>query len=142
MIFKEARERQLSNTPIDLEFLERTVQEIQFRDWTFRVEPLADGFYVQPTFMAPSTEDGTIDRQNGRKWYISKFATIDEIIKTVWLGIEIALRHEAMEDFKVDGLAIFHPHTSVSALIELQNTTELVRRQQFNLEDEAKSLVS
>ena len=62
----------------------------------------------------------------GRKWFLSKHMTDDEIIKTIWLAFEIAVRHELMEGFKVNGFRVFNPHTPFSTLI-LGSTKEEFR---------------
>ena len=94
------------------------VRRVTFRDFRFRVGSLGDGAFVQACFDAPCTDSGKVEEQRGRKFYVSPYAIEDEVIKTCWLAVELALRHEAMEDFKVDGVAPFHPHTSVDSLID------------------------
>lgn len=102
------------------ENVEAVVARVSFRGWKFVVGNLGDGFYIQPQFFLAT--------QTGRKWYVSPHATEEEVVKTCWLAAEIACRHEAMEDFKFDGVSIFHPHTSTDALVEMQRTEPLVHR--------------
>lgn len=108
--------------------LQHTLNEITFRDWTFRSGTLGGGYYIQAEFNTKCTRTGMPILTRGRKWYISHYAITDEIVKTVWLAIEVALRHEAMEDFTYKLMPVFHPHTDIEALVEVQNTTHRVRR--------------
>ncbi len=119
----------LTGTPLrTLGNVEAVVARVGFRGWKFVVGDLGDGFYIQPRFFAPDTETGINATQTGRKWYVSPFATEEEVVKTWWLATEVACRHEAMEDFKLDGVSIFHPHTSTDSLVEMQRTSPLVHR--------------
>lgn len=52
--------------------------------------------------------------------------TDDEIIKRAWVCYEMAVKHEVMESFKVDGLRLFNPHTPFQALLKV-STTEVKR---------------
>lgn len=110
------------------ENVEAVVARVGFRGWKFLVGNLGDGFYIQPQFFAPDTDTAILATQTGRKWYVSPHATEEEVVKTCWLAAEIACRHEAMEGFKLDGVSIFHPHTSTDALVEMQRTEPLVHR--------------
>ena len=96
-------------------------KQITFRDWTLITAQRADGsFILQWEFAAPDNETGATSVQRGRKWFVSQHVIPDEIVKTAWLGVELALRHEAMEDFRYKKVAIFHPHTDVESLVEVQ----------------------
>lgn len=86
------------------------VSRISFRDWKFIVKPLGDGSYVQVMFQDKDTDNGQDVIIRGRKWYVSPYAIEDEVVKTCWMAVEAALKHEAMESFLVDGRAPFHPH--------------------------------
>lgn len=101
----------------DIGFL---TDRIEFRDWRFRSGPLGDGYFLQVEFSAPCTETNEVSTQRGRKWYLSAHSIEDEVVKTAWLAILTALHHEAMEEFRVDGVAPFHPHTDFAALLAIQ----------------------
>jgi hypothetical protein len=104
------------------------VRNIEFRNWTMRVGDMGDGWFLQVEFPATDTESGLESTCRGRKWYVSAWSTPEEVVKTCWLAIEVALRHEAMEDFKYRGHAIFHPHTSLPALVFGQEAYTRVHR--------------
>jgi hypothetical protein len=48
--------------------------------------------------------------QSGRKWYISQYATEQEIFRTCLLAVEVFERHELLERFTVDGKRFLTPH--------------------------------
>lgn len=102
-----------------IEEVKGLVSQISFRDWRFRVEPLSDGFFVQVEFEDIDHDTKKRVLLRGRKWYVSRFAIPDEIIKTCWVAVEMALKHEAMECFLVEGKAPFHPHNDSLAMLDL-----------------------
>lgn len=102
---------------------------MRFRGWKFHVGRLGDGFYIQVRFDAPCTETKRVETQRGRKMYVSPHAIADEVVKTCWVAVELAIRHEAMEEFIVDGLAPFHPHTDFDALLDVQASGAHVARE-------------
>lgn len=75
--------------------------------------------YLQVVYEAPDVKDGTLKVYKGRKWYLSPFMIPDEIIKTAYVAFEMAVKHEVLEGFFVDGVAIFNPHRSFEDLIAL-----------------------
>lgn len=50
------------------------------------------------------------DIQKGRKWYISQYATEDEVIRTCLLAVKTFEEHEVLERFLVDGKKYLSPH--------------------------------
>lgn len=102
------------------------IRACSFRDWTFHVGGMGDGFYLQLRFNARNAEPPhELTEQYGRKWYISKHTTVSEIVHTVMKAILTALEHEAREEFTFDGEPIFHPHHSIEALLSIVTDTEV-----------------
>lgn len=54
--------------------------------------------------------NGNSSWQGGRKWYISPYATEQEIFRTCLLAIQTFEYHELLERFKVDGKRFQTPH--------------------------------
>lgn len=104
------------------------VSHIEYKDWRFRVIANSEGFCIQAEFTDVDHDTGKPAIIRGRKWYVSKFAIADEVIKTCWLAVELALKHEAMECFLVNGKAPFHPHNDSFAMLDLPKVhrTEIV----------------
>jgi len=56
---------------------------------------------------------------SGRKWMLSRHMTVSEIVQTAFKAVMTALEHEARENFKYRGAAIFGPHFDVERLVSL-----------------------
>ena len=97
--------------------IEDIVKDVQFRDWMFRTDVLGNGFTLQVQFVVPGPTMDTI--QSGRKWYVSRFSTDGEVVQTALKAVLTALEHEAREVFTYKGHAIFGPHFSIDALVQL-----------------------
>lgn len=96
--------------------------------------------YLQIGYVAPCSKTSVYGVWRGRKWYLSKYMTKDEIIKTAYAAFEAAVKHEVMEGFKVDGKILFNPHVDFEALLKVSD--QEVKRQDpisgygiFNPED-------
>lgn len=57
----------------------------------------------------------------GRKWYLSYYMSDDEIVKTIYAAFEMAVKHEVMEGFKVDGKTLFNPHVDFEELLKISD---------------------
>ena len=100
------------------------LNRVKFRNWTFHLREIANEVYVlQVMFDAPCNDTGLMKAHCGRNWIINSDASEDSIVKTAWMAVEIAMRHELMEQFKYNGVAIFDPHAHVSDLHYLHNLT-------------------
>lgn len=53
----------------------------------------------------------------GRKWFLSPHMCVTEVVRTAFKAVLAAEEHEACENFKYVGAAIFSPHISVDALV-------------------------
>jgi len=76
--------------------------------------------YIQLEYLDKCSKTNKIDRWKSRKWYLSDYMTDDEIIKTCYLAFEVCVKHEILENFKVDGKALFNPHHDYSALLKIK----------------------
>lgn len=100
------------------------------RYWSLVIGMDDGAFWLQWRFDATDTETGNLSRQHGRKWRISQHATPDEVVKTAWAAVQMAIQHEAAERFTYKREAIFHPHTDVEALVEVQRARQRVTREE------------
>lgn len=82
---------------------------------------IEDRLFIQVTYFAPCTKTGEFKEWRGRKWYLSKFMTEDEVIKTAYTAFEYAVKHEVMEGFKVDNTILFNPHVNYAALLSVSH---------------------
>lgn len=73
--------------------------------------------YLQVRYQAPDSKTGQPCAWKGRKWYLSEHMTHDEVLKTAWAAVELAVKHELMESFTWMGERLFNPHASLAALL-------------------------
>lgn len=74
--------------------------------------------YLQCAYEAPCAVTGEVKEWHGRKWYLSRHMTEDEIVKTAFAAVKATVEHEAMEGFRFGEDRVFNPHASFRALIE------------------------
>lgn len=77
--------------------------------------------FLQVTYSANCNETGEFKEWHGRKYYLSKHMTDDEIVKTAYTAFESCVKHEIMEGFKVDGVVLFNPHTDFEQLLKISH---------------------
>lgn len=77
--------------------------------------------FLQVVYGAPCTKTGEIQEWKGRKYYLSKHMTDDEIVKTAYVAFESCVKHEIMEGFKVDGIILFNPHINFEELLSISH---------------------
>jgi hypothetical protein len=75
--------------------------------------------FIQIMYTAPCTKTGMNEIWRGRKFYLSDHMTEQEVIGTMFLAFKLAVEHEIMEGFKVDGKVLFNPHVSFEKLLEI-----------------------
>ena len=97
---------------------------LDFR-WRFEVaecnDPGRPGWFLNVAFDRPDTDTGTIGTGRGRAEFVAVGAWESGVVKTCWLLVELVVRHELMEAFRVRGRRIFNPHNSIHELMWLQD---------------------
>ena len=111
--------------------LESILADVKFRDWELRVGEDETAYWIQWRFMAVDTSGARPEAvlQPCRKWRISRYMTKDEVVRTAWLGVETAVRHEAREEFHYKGVAIYNAHIEVDELVKIAGNRD-VREEQ------------
>ena len=66
--------------------------------------------FIQFSQVLPCIKTGKTEIINGRKWYISKHMTDDEILRTLFAAYKMFCEHEINENFLVDGVRFLNPH--------------------------------
>jgi len=77
--------------------------------------------YLQLFYFAPDTKTGGTDMWKSRKWILSEHMIADEVIKTAYAAVKMAVEHEVMEGFKVDGTTLFNPHTNFEEILKISH---------------------
>jgi hypothetical protein len=85
----------------------------------FRVEPRDPDFAFLVLYEAKCITTQQIKVWQGRWWVVHPEMPDDEIVKTAWLAVEIAMRHELMESFRWKGKRLFNPHADLCELQKL-----------------------
>ena len=94
--------------------------------WQFHFRPIVlkptneapeeSAWLIWAEFERPDTHSGKMGVGRGRDEIVRVGAWESGVIKTCWLLVELLVRHELMEGFRVDGLRVFDPHNSVADL--------------------------
>lgn len=77
--------------------------------------------FMQVIYNAPCTKTGEVKEWHGRKYYLSSYMLMDEIVKTAYVAFESCVKHEIMEGFKVDGKVLFNPHVHFEELLKISD---------------------
>jgi hypothetical protein len=88
----------------------------------------AGSLYLQAEFNSPCSQTGKLTLQKTRKWQLSEHMTESELIQTAFKCVQTAIEHEAREQFKYKGRAVYGPHFDVRALMELCDNNQLETR--------------
>jgi hypothetical protein len=117
----------------DDEALRACLDRISFQNtvvdfnWQFKFRPVTLGptdeapreeraWLVWAEFKRPDTHTGEMGIGRGRDEIVRVGSWESGVIKTCWLLVELLVRHELMEGFRVDGLRVFDPHNSIADL--------------------------
>ena len=63
--------------------------------------------------------------QHCRKWYLTKYMTVSELVRTAWLAFEQAVIHEAQEQFLYKHAEIYNPHRNVEYLVSISDKSDV-----------------
>ena len=96
------------------------LDQIEYKDWHFRLGVKGPVLYLQVVFQAPDNDDpGRLEQQKGRKWMLSEHMTRSEIVLTALKAVLTAEEHEAREKFLYKGKAVFNPHFDIEKYVAL-----------------------
>jgi hypothetical protein len=84
------------------------------------------GFFIQIEYDEVDIEDpsGPMQRQQGRKWFVSEFASESEVIQTMLKAALASAEHRTREWFLVDGKRIYGPHLDANELSAMLGAKE------------------
>jgi hypothetical protein len=85
------------------------LERVQAPRWTWSMGHMGKGMYLQ----AQLRSDPEV---RGRKWYVSPYSTVTEVVQTAFKAVMTAEEHELREGFTFDGVNLYHPHHDVEAL--------------------------
>ena len=90
------------------------LNQLSFRDWRFQIRPTQEHILLRVVFSAPDAfNKGKPTEQQGRWWVIEPHNTDEEVVKTAFAAVKMAMEHEVREDFVYKGKRPFSPHKKV-----------------------------
>jgi hypothetical protein len=84
-------------------------------------DPERGRIFLQVSYISPDTKTGIAEEFRGRKFYLSDHMIQDEIVKTAYLAFKLAVEHEVLENFTIDGKILFNPHTPFQELLKVSD---------------------
>lgn len=105
------------------EEIEEILSNIKYKNWRLRImEYHEDVVLCQWIFMALDNdklgEEGSpLDEQRCRKWYISKYSTNSEIVRTTYKAVKEAEMYEVDENFLFMNMRIYDPHINIYDIV-------------------------
>ena len=103
--------------------IEGILSDLKFMDRTFRLLDKGDGYLLQMQYYEPDvTKPGSEPVLQGtRKWYISPYMTISEIVETAWACVCRSQLHVASEHFMYKGRRAYSQHFDIEGRLQLCN---------------------
>jgi hypothetical protein len=115
---------------VTLQKILEALEQIDYPGYSFQIHGGTDGkpMYLQAAFEAPCSVSGLMETQHTRKWLLSPHMTPSEVVRTAFKCVPTSVEHEAREQFRYRGQAIFGPHFSVDDLVQLAQAGRLDAR--------------
>jgi hypothetical protein len=83
----------------------------------FTLEEVTDGFHLCLHCEAPDVNSTCVRQQMGRRWFIARGATRDDIVRTAFKAAVAWTEHETRELFTYQSARVFGPHLDVGRLV-------------------------
>lgn len=96
--------------------LDRMALRWEIESISVAVETFEPAWRIRFNFLRPDAETGAVGCGTGRWELVEHGASESSVVKTAWLLLELLMRHELMEAFRFDGVALFDPHRTVEQL--------------------------
>jgi hypothetical protein len=92
------------------------LRDVKCGEYEFAVEEVTDGFHLVLKHVALDLATGEYVPQTGRKWFVPRGATRDEVVRTAFKAAVTWAEHEAREQFSYQSARVFGPHLDVGRL--------------------------
>lgn len=95
------------------------------QNWKFEKRAVRDGggwtigWLVRGTFDRLDRDTEQASRGSSREEFIPRDSTVNQVVKTCWVLVDLTTRHEAMESFTFDDARVFDPHHEIEDLADL-----------------------
>ncbi|HEX2731176.1 MAG TPA: nucleoside 2-deoxyribosyltransferase domain-containing protein [Polyangiaceae bacterium] len=107
---------------LSLRDLERITQSTTWKDRSFRVRAVENGFLVWIEGTLPDAHAPGWLCGKGRPWFIHRSETESQVVRTLLKAAITWEEHETREQFRFAGEALFEPHLSIAALKLARNS--------------------
>lgn len=104
---------------LEKEDFQQILDNIAYKDWTLKLGQKSDTYYLQVIFYAPDNYTGVIEPQYCRKWQLSQYMTVSEVVRTAYKAIITAEEHEVGEHFRYKNELIYCPHVDVEEMVAI-----------------------
>lgn len=91
-------------------------EQVECEPFKFHWDHMGDGFYVQARLWRKDTDTGDMGWGHGGKYYISRHATLGDLVKKLFVAARDYAEHEVREAFTYNGRAILGPHIDINEL--------------------------
>lgn len=105
--------------------IEQWLSDVQYKDHQFKVNQDGDRQYLQLEWHGLDSVTHEPMVVKGRKWFLSPFMTKGEVVQTALVAVLAAEEHEAREEFRYKGKAIFGPHFDIERLVAIADAVEV-----------------
>jgi hypothetical protein len=99
------------------EQVKAVLADVRFGQHEFALEELGEGFHLFLRAVAPDVDTQVPKSQDGRRWFVPRGATRDEIVRTAFKAVATWAEHEARELFTYQAARVFGPHLDVGRLL-------------------------
>ena len=92
--------------------LHEIVDRITYRDWMLQWSDNGLTRQIRWVWSDECAVTGKVAPQHSRTWDITGMNE-EQIVKTAFIALKVAIEHETMEFFKYRGRVVFDPHASL-----------------------------
>lgn len=99
-----------------VEQVRAVLDDVKCGEYSFSLVAAPGGFLVSLECVAPDSATAVAARQEGRRWFVPRGATRDEIVRTAFKAAVTWAEHETREQFSYQSARVFGPHLDVGRL--------------------------
>lgn len=106
----------------NLERITKIAEKIGYKHWQLDVLERDGEVFIRWRWSAyDATKDFEPYEAKSRKWFVSRYSTTSEVVRTAFAAVMMAEEHETREKFLWCKRAVFGPHLSVLKLHTLMD---------------------
>lgn len=107
--------------------MRRTLDRVEYKPgWSLRLFLDGERPCLQVRFKAADCETGNVEMQACRKWFLSPYMTVSELVGTAFKAFLTAEEHECREAFRYCGQRVLGPHIDLPTIAYLLEQGDLV----------------